>query len=158
MFTQKKIWNKIFGSAWCLLRPTSLTFPKFQKPIKIKICKMRIMKNTRKMSKNRKFEFSLILSLVIYYAVWGCFPGVWRLWNYFLTSETVFQGFPWNSCTNDTGFPGISRNSPKFEDLYLRAQEELEARTTCVGEPRTWSFRKIKKCWNIFSEKKVTAR
>ena len=32
---------------------------------------------------------------------------------------------------------GFSRNSSDFDDLYLRAQEELEARTTCVRERLT---------------------
>ena len=30
---------------------------------------------------------------------------------------------------------GFSRNSINFRGLYLRAQEELEARTTCVVKP-----------------------
>ena len=38
--------------------------------------------------------------------------------------------------------------------LVLRAQEELEARTTCVRKAWTWSSRKIKKFGKIFSQKK----
>ena len=32
---------------------------------------------------------------------------------------------------------GFSRNSSNFDDLYLRAQGELGARTTCVGKAST---------------------
>ena len=44
----------------------------------------------------------------------------------------------------------ISRNSSDFEDLYLRAQEELGARTTCIREPLRWSKRRIKNFEKIF--------
>ena len=53
---------------------------------------------------------------------------------------------------------GFSRNSSDFDDLYLRAQGELEARTTCVRKAWTWSSRKIKKFEKIFSQKKVVIK
>ena len=53
---------------------------------------------------------------------------------------------------------GFSWKSINFDRLCLRAQEELEARTTCVAKPKTWSLRRIKFCEKIFSKKKVTAQ
>ena len=97
-FTEKKIRMKILHSAWCLLRPKSLT------------------------------------------------------------AETENINVIRNSCTNDLGFPGFSRNSPIYETTYLRAQEELEARETCVVTPGTWSKRRKNPIEKIFSQKNVTAR
>ena len=49
----------------------------------------------------------------------------------------------------------FSRNSSIFGGLYLRAQEELEVRTTCVVKAWMRSLRKIKHVSKIFSQKKV---
>ena len=50
------------------------------------------------------------------------------------------------------------QNSSNFERRYLRAQEELEARTRCVRKPRTRFKRRKNPIEKIFSQKKVTAR
>ena len=44
---------------------------------------------------------------------------------------------PRESCTTDPGFSGFLRNLSIFGTTYLRAQEELEARETCVVTPGT---------------------
>ena len=72
-----------------------------------------------------------------------------------LTSQTANSSTP-KGMLLQTVRTGIFRYSPIFEATYLRAQEELEARTTCVGKAWTWSSRKIKKFEkNIFSKQKL---
>ena len=55
---------------------------------------------------------------------------------------------------NRSQISGFSRNSSNFERRYLRAQEELEARTRCVRKPRTCSKRRKNPVKKIFSRKK----
>ena len=47
------------------------------------------------------------------------------------------------------------RNLFNFEKLYLRAQEELEARTKCVVKALTWSLRTNKNLVKLLSQQKV---
>ena len=76
----------------------------------------------------------------------------WSIFRQFLVD------FPWFSCYIDLGISRFSRNSSIFERGFLRAQEELEARTTCVRKAWTWSSRKIKHFEKIFSQKKVVIK
>ena len=94
------------------------------------------------------FDFSNFV-LISLGGVWGISQGTKNVWE---TSKIDFHwsifrqflvDFHWFSCYIDLEILGFSRNSPNFDRLYLRAQEELEARTTCVVKPRTWSLWKI---------------
>ena len=68
-------------------------------------------------------------------------------------SKTIdFGSSALHPSTNDPGFSG---NSTKFETTYLRAQEELEARETCVVTPGTWSKRRKNPIEKIFSQKNI---
>ena len=51
--------------------------------------------------------------------------------------------------------PEIYWNSSIFERRYLRAQEELEARTRCVRKPRTWFQRRNNPIEKYFLRKKL---
>ena len=84
--------------------------------------------------------------------VFGVFRG---LLNRFFMFGTTFGGFWRVFCTTDLGISRFTRNSPNLEDLYPRAQEELEARKTCVVTPGTWFKRRKNPIEKIFSQKKL---
>ena len=114
----------------------------------------------RKISKIWQFstiEFYLTFTQKKIWDVSFC-SDCWKLWPKTLTFETENLEVSCKTCTTDLRFSGFSQNSINFDDLDLRAQGELEARTIWFLNPWTWSSRKFKKFWNIFSEKKVTDR
>ena len=116
-FTEKKIRMKILHSAWCLLRPKSLTSPKFQNRPKSRFLKM--MKMIEKMMKKTEKIFFIFLHNNIGYMSGGGQKCSVNLKTSFLAMfwcgfETKFSGFWWKTSTNDLGFPGFSRNSPIF--------------------------------------------
>ena len=74
-----------------------------------------------------------------------------------LTGQTANPNPPKHTLLHELPDLGVSRNSSKFDRLYLRAQEELEARETCFRKPRTWFKRRKNPIGKIFSQKIVTA-
>ena len=77
-----------------------------------------------------------------------------------LTSHWLLNKIPIIVCWSISRLyskPGKSPNPPNFDDLYLRAQEELEARTTCVRKPWTWSWSRIKNSQKYFIKKSYSS-
>ena len=75
--------------------------------------------------------------------------------NHRLVTAQTANSLTFNGKTvTQTARSGIFRNSSNFERLYLRAQKELEARTTCVGQPWTWFKRRNNFHEKIISQKK----
>ena len=85
------------------------------------------------------------------------FPDGWNLCHIFLHRDKKRGEHHWKLYK----WSGISRifgNSPNFGTTYLGAQEELEARETCVVTPGTWSKRRKNPSEKILSQKNFTAR
>lgn len=68
-------------------------------------------------------------------------------WDTFLMIFLIFR-------SRESGISWIFENSVNFDALYLRAQEELEARIRCVGKPRRCFKRRNNPIEKIFSHKK----
>ena len=112
----------------------------------------------------KKHKISKIFILKVFYARKHLLRYIlkqYNVHNLFLSMVNKFRKFGTVETENSqgvglylykwSGFPGFSGNSSKFKITYLRAQEELEARKTCVVTPGTWFKRRNNPIEKIFS-------
>ena len=124
-FTEKKIRMKILHSAWCLLRPKSLTSPKFQNRPKSRFLKMmKMIEKMMKKTEKKYFSFFFIITSdtclgAVRSVLWTSKLVFW--WCFGVILRPIFQVFgeiPVQMILDCLAFPEISLSlGPPISEL-----------------------------------------
>ena len=133
--------------------------PEFHQNRESQIRQPKIPKTWKIMQKIKKFIFFKNVYYTTGDVSGGCYEGFRVFKSSFpmiIFVEHFLRIFLLESDQKIWGILGIFGNSTMFRRVYLRAQGEFEALTTCVVMPLTWSLRIINFYETIFCQKKVT--